>query len=69
MPDNTNGKGLKVVFSTDNSLTKESSSRSNFVPDQLSTNDKKVFLSGKTVVEEILSDDDTCPEQYGGNRT
>ena len=69
VPDNTNGKGLKVVSSTDNTLIEESSSRSNFVPDQLSTNDKKVFLSGKTVVEEILLDDDTCPEQCGGNRT
>ena len=68
MPDNINGKSLKVVSSTDNTLTEELSSRSNFVPDQLSTNDKKVFLSGKTVVEEILSDDDTCPEQCGGNR-
>ena len=36
-------------------LTEELSSRSNFVPDQLSMNDKKVFLSGKAVVEEILS--------------
>ena len=72
MADNTNGKGLKVMSSTDSTSTStdEFSSRSNFVSDQLSRkNDKKVFLSGKAVVEEILSDDDTFPEQYGGNHT
>ena len=26
-------------------------------------------MSGKVAVEEILSDDDTFPEQYGGNHT
>ena len=72
MADNTNGKGLTVISSTDSTSTstEEFSSRSNFVSDQLSRkNDKKVFLSGKAAVEKILSDDDTFPQQYGGNHT
>ena len=62
--ENTNGKDLKVISSTDSTSMEELSSRSNFVPDQSSKeNDKKIFLSGKAVVEEIISDNDTCPEQ------
>ena len=67
MIDNTNGKSLKIISSTDSTST----SRSNLGRDQSSNkkNDKKVYLSGKTLVEEIISDDDTYLEQCHSNPT
>ena len=67
MTDNVNDKGLKVIANTDST----SAASSNLVPDQSSNrkNDKKVYLSGKTLVEEIISDDDTYPEQCHSNHT
>ena len=58
----------KVVCSTD-SISTELLSRSDCVTDQSSKNSKKVFLCDKTLVEEIFSDDDSCPEQCHGNLT
>ena len=60
-------EGLKVVAGTDSTST----ASSNLVPDQSSNrkNDKKVYLSGKTLVEESVSDDDTYPGQFHSNHT
>ena len=67
MTDNSNGKSLKVISSTDST----SASRSNLGRDQLSKdkNDQKVYLSGKTLGKKIISDVDTYLKQCLENPT
>ena len=52
-----------MISSTDSTST----SRSNLVREQ--SYDKMVYLSGKTLVEEIISDDNTYLEQCHSNPT
>lgn len=69
MTDNKSLKGVCCAES-DSSTLRELLSRNHCVTDQSSKNNsKKVFLYGKTLVEEIFSDDDSSPEQCCGNRT
>ena len=63
--ENANGNALLLNFSMDSTSTEASNC---LVPDQSpKKNDKIILFSGKSLVAEILSDDDTCPEQCTSN--
>jgi len=65
LTENTNGNALLLISSMDSTSTEASNC---LVPDQSpKKNDKIILFSGKSLVAEILSDDDTCPEQCTSN--